>query len=419
MTAPPYSGGSISWLAEKYEIIYRKGWSYQSFTMGTRITYKLVLLHADADWAREVANAVRKAMRETILTDELLEVLTELPPSEDAYEGPVVVVYLADRRAANDEAVVRALATARAAAFSVIPIWHSGSVASEVIPDAIRRLNAVSWDDARSECLLAALEHLGIVENERKLFLSYRRIETERLAVQLAHGLSERRFDVFLDRFTVPPAEDFQERIDQELCDKAFVVLLESKSAIGSPWVQHEVAYALSHHVSVLALTLPDASPDGLLDVVDDAFRVRLSGADLKGGELTASALQSVIGTIEMTHARQIRRRRSQLFGSTQDWLQRAGYSVAAVADWAMLAERAATETEVYLVTARAPTPGDLRRVDALRSGVTSAGKEAEGIVVHHAVNQDSNKVALNDWIIGGRPLRTVALDSLPSELGL
>ena len=42
---------------------------------------------------------------------------------------------------------------------------------------------------------------------------------------------------------------------------------------MGSEWVQHEVAYALSHQISVLALTTPGVDVTEQFGVIDDAFR--------------------------------------------------------------------------------------------------------------------------------------------------
>ena len=91
------------------------------------------------------------------------------------------------------------------------------------------------------------------------------------------------RFDVFLDRFALPPGEDFQKRLDEDLGDKAFVVLLESSDLRNSPWVQHEITYAHSHRIEVLALTLPGVVEAQLVPAIDEAFRIRLSEGDWAG----------------------------------------------------------------------------------------------------------------------------------------
>lgn len=381
--------------------------------------YKLVILHPGGDWPDEVEAAVRTALRQTVLSDGLLEVLQRVPRGIPA-GSQIVVAFLADLSSANDDEIRKDLVEARASSYPVVPIVRAGAKHEDVLPNEIRFLNSVSWDEAREDCLLAFLEHLGLVEEERKLFLSYRRSETEHLAIQLRESLCQRRFDVFLDRFSVPPGEDFSVRIDQELADKAFVLLLESRSAIGSEWVQHEVSYALSHHISLLALSTPDADPLGIVGSVDEAFRCRLTSGELvTPGILATASLDRVLAEVEMKHARQMRRRRIQLLGSLQDWLQRAGFSVDSIADWALLATRTKDVPKVYYVTPRPPKPEDLRIVDELRSGVSSAGVDPLGFVVHEAEEQSPRRNALNQWIIAGRPLDMICLRAVPGALGL
>ena len=180
---------------------------------------------------------------------------------------------------------------------------------------------------------------LGLAERERKVFLSYLRRESTPLAIQLHTALAQARFDVFLDRFTVDPGEDFQARLDEDLGDKAFVTVLESPGIRTSKWVQHEIAYAQSHRIGVVALTLPGTADDQLFPTVDDAFRLRLTAADMLGDELTQPRLSDVINLIQTAHARELRRRREQLLGSLRDTLVREGCTCDPVADWAMVAE--------------------------------------------------------------------------------
>lgn len=43
--------------------------------------------------------------------------------------------------------------------------------------------------------------------------------------------------------------------------------------SVGREWVRHEVAYALSHQISVLALTTPGVDVTEQFEVIADAFR--------------------------------------------------------------------------------------------------------------------------------------------------
>lgn len=381
--------------------------------------YRLVFVHrGDDDWADEVEAAIRDVVRSTILRDDLL-IRSTLDDALGDSATPAAVLYLASAQACADAAVNDELERARGEAFAVLPIGRHQAGLHELLPEAVSRLNAIVWNDAREQAVTIA-RLLGIVEAERKLFLSYRRIDTEGLALQLRRALSERGYDVFLDRFSVPPAADFQQRLDIELADKAFVLLLESASAVGSDWVQHEVSYALGHHIAVLALSLPDADPDGRFGVVDDAFRLPVSELDLEGAgaaerRLTDEALARVLDAVEVQVARQLRRRREQLLGSLGDFLFSAGALRSNVDAWALLSERAGQPPEVYLVTPRAPTPVDLLAVDRLRESTGLA--DCRGTVVHDVADRDEDRATLLQWIVDNRPISIEALRDLGEAL--
>ena len=232
---------------------------------------------------------------------------------------------------------------------------------------------------------------LGLVESERKLFLSYRRIEAEGLALQLRRELTDRQFDVFLDRFSVPPGVDFQRRLTQELADKSFVLLLETRTAQNSDWVQWEVSYAIDHHIPVLALSLPGSDPDGKFGVLDDAFRLPIESDDLTepmsaDAELSSTSLSAVLDAIEMQAARGLRRRRTQLLTSVDMALMSAKIKRRPLDGWAVLAEPSGAPPTAYLITPRAPLPVDLRLLDQLRAGTGLAN--CEGRLVHNTVDE-------------------------------
>jgi len=380
--------------------------------------YRLVFLHCGDDaWADEVEAAVRHVARSTVLRDDVI-VRSDLPDALADPASPVAVIYLASAAAAADPDIADSLEQARVAAFAVLPIGRHEAGLHLLLPEVIRRLNAIIWGDGAEQAVKIA-QLLGLVESERKLFLSYRRNESEALALQLRRALSERGYDVFLDRFSVPPAVDFQERLDAELADKAFVLLLESASAVGSDWVQHEVSYALGHHIAVLALSLPDANPDGRFGVIDDAFRLPVEAVDLDGAGpdrlLTDDALALVLDEVELQAARQLRRRREQLLGSLSDFLFRAGARRSPLEGWALLAERDGHPAKVYLVTPRAPSARDLRAVDGLREQTRIA--DCVGAVVHDVADRDAERAALLGWIVDTRPLTVEALTEIGEEL--
>jgi hypothetical protein len=330
---------------------------------------------------------------------------------------PTVVVVLAGQNARGSGFLESQLTEARDRVLPVVPMFRPPHQAHEVIPAVIGRLNAIPWDGS-GMAEMAILRLLGLVEAERRLFLSYSRAASSELALQLRTKLSELRYDVFLDRFSVNPGDDFQRRIDIELADKAFVLLLESEAAVDSGWVQHEVTYALSHNIGLLAVTMPDVRPGHRNEVIDDAFRLVLKPVDLvrkrqrKDPVLRDDCLGRILYEVECAYARALRRRRALLLASASDLLREAGYERQPVDDWAYLATRDKDHV-VVLVTPTTPSPRELHRADGIRRRVDSAlgkGTVDRAVVLHEAPNQDDEGRALVEWIAEDRPLRTASV---------
>ncbi|TQN42486.1 TIR domain-containing protein [Blastococcus colisei] len=379
--------------------------------------YRIVMVHAGEDaWAREVEGEVRAAARSAGLPDKRIVVVDDVPHDADS---PAAVVYLATT--AGGTVTGDKLRRLAEAGYPVVPVFPSGHTdVRALMPPPLERLNAIDWGDRRRVALVV-LRALGLGEEDRKLFLSYRRTDAGRLALQLHTALVQRGFDVFLDRFSVDVGVDFQRQIHVDLADKAFVLFIESLSARDSRWVEEEVAYAMRHHISHLALTLPGVSRDRRFPTVDDAFRHELDAArHLRPGtdgdpELTDTALEAVLDMVETRYAGLIRRRREQLLGSLTDVLTRDGYDVVPAADWAVVAQPTDGNgpPRIFLTTVRAPTPRDLFLLHGLREPLVHEADVArmEGVVVHPVADLDAAAHEIVTWVSGGRSLSTLLLN--------
>jgi hypothetical protein len=389
--------------------------------------YLLAVLGADAGWVRDVIDGCRAAFSSLLGRTDGVTVTESVPPAGDPADEPphALALFLADDASRADAALLEQVGRARDQLIPILPVVRPGADIFAVLPEVLRPLNAAAWERDGAAVTGAVARLLGLAETERRLFLSYRRLETSSLALQLRERLSQRSYDVFLDRFSVPPAADFQHCIDVELADKAFVLLLESPSAVGSQWVQHEVAYALSHGLSLLALCLPETVETQQFPSVDEAFRLRLAAEDLEAAAdpagpdarvLCAEALDHVLDEIESRYARQLRRRRTALLGSLAEWLQRAQREPRPVRDeWALAASHPGG---VFMITPRAPTPANLRALDGLRAEHPD-GRAVDGHLLFAAPVQDPEAARLIEWVVDRRPLEVHPYVSAPELLGL
>ena len=211
---------------------------------------------------------------------------------------------------------------------------------------------------------------------------------------------------------------DFQRRLEEDLGDKAFVLLLESSGLRKSEWVRHEIAYALARRIEILALTLPNTNRTELVPSIDDAFRLRLGKNDISSNRtLSTRALAMTLDEIELAHARALRRRREQILGSVAEKLRNDGCTCSLANDWCVFASGPNGESGLFWVTPRRPEPKDFHSLSKQHERVKQNGgfKSLQASVVHESGRLAEDYQELLDWLssISGRGLATVGTCSV------
>ena len=121
------------------------------------------------------------------------------------------------------------------------------------------------------------------------MFISYKRSESWPVAEQLWEELSQRGFDVFLDKFDIEVGADFQKRLVERLTEISFIVLLETPGAKESEWVRRELAHARDLNLGLLLLNWPSTQYRFQAKGVHNVSRKKLTGAEFrraKGGKI-------------------------------------------------------------------------------------------------------------------------------------
>jgi len=162
--------------------------------------------------------------------------------------------------------------------FEAFGFFKSGLNPDHVLPTAMRTQHAVTWRDDIREIAGEIVDIVVMGAEDRRTFISYSRRDGSGIAEHLADILTELRFDVFLDRFRIPPGADFIERISDELTDKAMVVVVETAGAVGSRWVRHEINEAECRRLGLAAVNLTGVPP---IQGIDEMARCRDPDTDV------------------------------------------------------------------------------------------------------------------------------------------
>jgi len=250
--------------------------------------------------------------------------------------------------------------------WQVIPAMPSGSSVSAHVPTQWQGINVSFWTHHPIEALWAVMQRAGLAPEDSRLFISYVRRDTTPVADQLFEALTQEGFDVFLDRCSVPVGVEFQERLMQDLCDKAMVILLNSAGVAQSHWVEEEIAIIKAYRLGLIELRFSDGEerPD-----IDSDFTQILGSGDLSPAgaayaagaqKLSANILTALVNRIKAIHGRALHRRRYELIDNFAAALTAVGKSAQVLPDGTFLISAGGRSTETVVgLTVRPPELGD------------------------------------------------------------
>lgn len=191
------------------------------------------------------------------------------------------------------------------------------------LPKRFKELQVAFWDARISEVIPNIYGLIGISDEDQRIFISYKRKDTSELAEQLFDCLNHIGFEVFLDRFSIRPSVHFQNRLYQELADKAMIIFLESANFLDSEWVQLEIAFAKKYRLGLLAL---NTGASKKVQSIDDEFRINFASLD-DSGRLNSRDLDSLVVDIKKHHSIALYRMRNYLNTNIIAALQSRGAS--------------------------------------------------------------------------------------------
>ena len=200
---------------------------------------------------------------------------------------------------------------------------------TEQVPDLLHPLNGCTWENLH-QLVTSILETFGLLRIGKRVFISYRRKESQAVANQLFEQLQHRGYRTFLDTASIDPGQAVQDQLKAQLLDMDVVVLLHSKGALDSKWVMEEVLDAQHRGTEVFDLLWPNATPARELSL---AISERLestnfqnpSAPDPATHRLEDGFLGNFLVLIERARIRSVRTRRDRLLRQMAEDAKLAG----------------------------------------------------------------------------------------------
>src|SRR6185369_11131222 len=125
------------------------------------------------------------------------------------------------------------------------------------VPQALgvlRERNAVALKTSRGPSLVEAVRgYLGLAPftYNKKVFISYNRLDGSGLAEAIRKFLRDEGYEVFIDVESMEGGVLVQDRIKREIFDKDLVLLIDSPKAASSEWVNAEITEAGARSIPI------------------------------------------------------------------------------------------------------------------------------------------------------------------------
>lgn len=154
----------------------------------------------------------------------------------------------------------------------ILPMLPGGANINTVLPSGFDQIAVLRDTNGIEACVPEIFRCAGLASDQFRLFISYRRNDSAKLADQLFDRFSREGFDVFLDRFRGTPGRAFPNQLSESLIDKGLVLVIESANVWQSNWTIAEVLFAYIYRLGLLSISPPGGSA---FELIDDRNRYR------------------------------------------------------------------------------------------------------------------------------------------------
>lgn len=298
----------------------------------------------------------------------------------------------------------------------IAPFVSSVNLVHVEIPNQLKQINALELgqDDSGIHRLVSlVLETFRLIRKERRLFISYRRSESQPLANRLYDALDARGFDVFLDVRSVQPAVIFQDALFHSLADCDVIVLIDTPGFCKSEWTMKEVAQANLTNVQILRLNWPGEKED---DIYSLCHLFNLELADFygnsagKGGKIKKATLNKICNMVETLRARALAARHNYLVDTFCDYARDLGRAPDVQLERWISIPLASGKNLVVFPAVGVPTS---ERIHSFFDVINSQKKKTSEIWVIY----DNRGIMLNwqshlDWLDSYLPIKTLRMST-------
>ncbi|WP_423808298.1 toll/interleukin-1 receptor domain-containing protein (plasmid) [Photobacterium damselae] len=233
----------------------------------------------------------------------------------------------------------------------IIPVVSGFELFAEYIPDFLQPINGYCFskqDPEMKELANMMMECVGLLREQRRVFVSYRRTESRDAALQIHDVLIAKGFDVFLDTHDIRPGEPFQDALWHKLCDSDVLVMLDTPTYFDSKWTRQEIGRALAKGIHVLRVVWPNYQPTKMTELAETVY---LDVDDLENdiGPIIIKRINEIVTKLESIRSRSIAARYMSITGRLRSEVERIGASYEGVGAHRAISIRLLDERKLWV----------------------------------------------------------------------
>lgn len=192
---------------------------------------------------------------------------------------------------------------------TILPLYYTDF--ENEVTDLLSQFNGLTLNEGIQSVINHILEGFNLLRRRRKLFISYRRIDSKDIAIQLFEYFESLNYDVFLDTHSVPRGEIFQNSLWHQMSDSDVVILLDTSEFLSSKWCVEELSFAENKKIALLRLKFPSSSISD--DTTALIYTLSLNKSSFKDNLLTQLALNKISIQVESLRARALAARQDNI----------------------------------------------------------------------------------------------------------
>ena len=275
--------------------------------------YQLIILGDPNKFEQAILDLLFKQIDELGMNRDMLHILKR-DNFKNGYHAnyPAYCLYMGD---INQETDLDILTILKNDATLILPIVSDLTKFDESIPEILKNQNGfkLSNEEEIPSLVSCILEGFSLIRISRKVFISYKRLESSHVAIQLYEALEKSGFDVFLDTHSIRPGEPFQEELWHRMTDSDIIVLLNTTNFLESNWTKQELAKANSLSIGIIQVIWPNLK---LIPQAHICKPIQLKDKDFDDDthkKLVDSIVENIISSTEVLRARTLAARQDNL----------------------------------------------------------------------------------------------------------